>query len=520
MSYTALYRKFRPQTFSDVKGQDHIVKTLKNQLSKERLSHAYIFCGTRGTGKTTIAKILARTVNCENPTEDGPCCQCESCRSASEGNNLNIIEIDAASNNGVENIREIIEEVSYSPVNAKYKVYIIDEVHMLSKGAFNALLKTLEEPPKYALFILATTDAHSVPITIMSRCQRYDFRRISIDTISDRLKELTDIEGLKADEKALRFVAKTADGSMRDALSLLDQCVAFNFGESLSYEKVLEVLGAVDTDVFSRMLGFIRNEDVLGAIKLIEEIVYNGREINQFVTDFIWYLRNLMLVKSCDSKELEDVLDASEERLAEMKREADELPLQSLFRYINVFSDALNKMKYSSQKRVLLEMTLIRSIHPQMQRDEDSVLERIRCVEDKLEKGEFTVAVGNVRNSVAAEPQKKQPVIRPKSIPEDIEKIVRDWPVILGNMMGEIPVILKKAMHSVGDNGELIIGVTNDFYKKQLDDPERKAEIEETLSEYTGTEVHFRTEVAEDRQDFNDKFADISSYINFDIKHE
>ena len=243
MSYTALYRKFRPDTFADVKGQDHIVTTLKNQIRANRIGHAYLFTGTRGTGKTSVAKIFAKTVNCEAPTENGPCGECQTCRAIAAGASMNVIEIDAASNNGVDNIREIVDEVSYSPAQGKYKVYIIDEVHMLSIGAFNALLKTLEEPPSYVIFILATTEVHKLPITILSRCQRYDFKRISIDTIASRMQELTAAEQVQVEDRALKYIAKTADGSMRDALSLLDQCIAFHLGMELTYDKVLDVLG-------------------------------------------------------------------------------------------------------------------------------------------------------------------------------------------------------------------------------------------------------------------------------------
>ena len=218
MSYMALYRKFRPSEFSEVRGQDHIVTTLKNQIKADRIGHAYLFCGTRGTGKTTVAKIFAKAVNCEHPVDGNPCGVCAACRSIAAGTSMNVIEIDAASNNGVDNIREIREEVAYSPTEGKYKVYIIDEVHMLSIGAFNALLKTLEEPPSYVIFILATTEVHKIPVTILSRCQRYDFRRITADTITDRLRELTEREGVQTEEKALRYIAKAADGSMRDAL--------------------------------------------------------------------------------------------------------------------------------------------------------------------------------------------------------------------------------------------------------------------------------------------------------------
>ena len=248
MSYTALYRKFRPAEFEDVKGQDHIITTLKNQIKADRIGHAYLFCGTRGTGKTTVAKIFAKAVNCEHPVDGSPCGECTMCKNIAAGTSMNVIEIDAASNNGVDNIREIREEVSYRPTEGRYKVYIIDEVHMLSIGAFNALLKTLEEPPEYVIFILATTEAHKIPITILSRCQRYDFKRITIDTIAARLDELMKKEQVEVEEKAIRYIAKAADGSMRDALSLLDQCIAFYLGQKLTYDHVLEVQPASQTD--------------------------------------------------------------------------------------------------------------------------------------------------------------------------------------------------------------------------------------------------------------------------------
>ena len=298
MSYTALYRKFRPTEFSDVRGQDHIVTTLKNQIGAGRIGHAYLFCGTRGTGKTTIAKIFAKAVNCEHPADGNPCGECSSCRAIAAGTSMNVIEIDAASNNGVDNIREIRDEVAYSPTEGKYKVYIIDEVHMLSIGAFNALLKTLEEPPSYVIFILATTEAHKIPITILSRCQRYDFRRITTETIVHRLKELMLKEQVEAEEKALTYVAKAADGSMRDALSLLDQCIAFYLGQKLTYDHVLEVLGAVDIDVFSSLFRKICARELTAVIRDLEQIILQGRELSQFVVDFIWYLRNLLMLKS------------------------------------------------------------------------------------------------------------------------------------------------------------------------------------------------------------------------------
>lgn len=358
MSYMALYRKFRPGEFEDVKGQDAIVKTLKNQISAGRIGHAYLFCGTRGTGKTTVAKIFAKAVNCEHPVDGSPCGECTACRAIAAGNSMNVIEIDAASNNGVDNIREIREEVAYRPTEGRYKVYIIDEVHMLSIGAFNALLKTLEEPPEYVIFILATTEANKIPVTILSRCQRYDFKRISIDTIAARLRELIDKEQWDVEEKAVRYIAKAADGSMRDGLSLLDQCAAFYIGERLTYDHVLEILGAVDTDVFSRLLREILSMDVSKVIETVDELVMGGRELSQLAADFTWYLRNLLLVKCSD--DMEDVLDVSTENLAQLKEEAGMIENETLIRYIRIFSDLTSQLRYSTQKRVLLEVTLIK----------------------------------------------------------------------------------------------------------------------------------------------------------------
>ena len=385
MSYTALYRKFRPTAFEDVKGQDHIVTTLRNQIKAERIGHAYLFCGTRGTGKTTIAKIFAKAVNCEHPVDGSPCGECAICKAIAVGASMNVIEIDAASNNGVDNIREIVDEVAYSPAEGKYKVYIIDEVHMLSIGAFNALLKTLEEPPSYVIFILATTEVHKIPITILSRCQRYDFKRITIDTIADRLRELTEKEQVQIEDKAVRYIAKAADGSMRDALSLLDQCIAFHFGQELTYDKVLDVLGAVDTEVFSRLFRTVLDGNVTGAIGLLEEIVMQGRELTQFVADFTWYLRNLLLVKTADG--IEDIIDVSTENLARLKEEAKMAENDVIMRYIRILSELSGQLRFAAQKRILIEMNLIKLCRPSMETDIQSLTDRIRQLEEKIANG-------------------------------------------------------------------------------------------------------------------------------------
>ncbi len=390
MSYMALYRKWRPDEFEEVKGQEHVVTTLKNQITHDRVGHAYLFCGTRGTGKTTVAKLFAKAVNCEHPLEDGsPCGECASCKAIQAGTSLNVIEIDAASNNGVNNIRDIREEVQYSPTEGKYKVYIIDEVHMLSIGAFNALLKTLEEPPSYVIFILATTEAHKIPITILSRCQRYDFRRISVETIYERLAELLRREGVEAEEKAIRYVAKAADGSMRDALSLLDQCIAFYLGQTLTYEKVLEVLGAVDIEVFNDLMRHVAEGHTMEALQVIDDVIWQGRDLTQFVTDFTWYMRNLLLIMVSDHTN--DQLDISVENMESMKQIAELLDVDSLMRYIRVFSELSGQIRYATQKRVTLELAVIKLTTPQMENNTDAILDRIRVLEKKIEEGALSL---------------------------------------------------------------------------------------------------------------------------------
>lgn len=499
MGYTALYRKFRPQEFEDVKGQEHIVTTLKNQIKADRIGHAYLFCGTRGTGKTTIAKILARAVNCEHPVDGSPCNTCKTCRAINEGTSMNVIEIDAASNNGVDNIREIREEVAYRPTTGKYKVYIIDEVHMLSTGAFNALLKTLEEPPSYVIFILATTEAYKIPITILSRCQRYDFRRITADTIAARLQELMDKEGNDVEEKAIRYIAKAADGSMRDALSLLDQCIAFYLGEKLTYEKVLENLGAVDTQVFSRMLRQILQQDTAGTIKTLDEIIIQGRELGQFVTDFIWYLRNLLLIST--SEHPEEAVDASAENLERMKEESSMVDAETLMRYIRIFSELSNQIKYASQKRVLVEIALIKLCQPVMEMNLDSLYDRVRVLEEKLKNG-VTVQSLPTENYVrtrAENPEEqilKEETVKPeKAAPEDLQYVKKNWNTIIRDTKGLLQQMLLDSIPKYdGNTGEPILYVEFQNFLAQtcIDNPDNLEMLKNAVRKKIGKEVEIK----------------------------
>lgn len=460
MSYMALYRKFRPREFQDVKGQDHIVTALKNQVRTGRIGHAYLFTGTRGTGKTTVAKILARAVNCEHPLEDGsPCNECPTCQHILDGSSLNVIEIDAASNNGVDNIRDIIEEVAYPPTEGKYKVYIIDEVHMLSQGAFNALLKTLEEPPSYVIFILATTEIQKVPITIISRCQRYDFHRISIETIAGRMRELMDQEKVDIDDKALRYIAKCADGSMRDGLSILDECIAFYMDRHISYDDVLKILGAVDNEIFQTLLVQILKKETVNAILTIEGIVNEGRELTQFVNDFVWYLRNLLLAKSMDKAE--DLLEMSSENFEALKELAVKIDDHILMRYIRILSDLSNEMKFSSQKRILLEVAVIRMCRPEMEEDLDSLIERIDDLEKQVEEGVvFTPAEPGSEAGAKADRPKAQKSVKkqmiPDATPEEVRRLSGKWKGMVSRISdGFLKTIMTALFPTVSPDGKL-----------------------------------------------------------------
>ena len=520
MAYVALYRKFRPPVFEDVKGQDHIVTTLKNQIRSDRVGHAYLFCGTRGTGKTSVAKIFARAVNCEHPVDGSPCGECDTCKAIASGSSLNVIEIDAASNNGVDNIREIVDEVSYSPTKGKYKVYIIDEVHMLSTGAFNALLKTLEEPPSYVIFILATTEPHKIPITILSRCQRYDFHRITADIIEDRLKEVTTAENVSVEEKALKYIAKAADGSMRDSLSLLDQCIAFNYGQELTYDKVLSVLGAVDTGIFGNLFSYLYNQDITAALNLLADVVVQGRELTQFVNDFVWYLRNLMLVRTSD--QMEDVVDMSSDNLLALKEQATNTDMDTILRYIRIFSELSSKMRYATQKRILIEMEFIKICKPQMEDTRDSIEDRIRILEEHTAKADKVLSgIKNGKIAVAAAPGQSvsAPVEVKKldhAVPDDIKRIVNEWGKYMMNMPQPDRGYLKNARLSIDNDDKLLIVIDNKTLAEHYHEEQYYQNLERFFEEQMGKQVDFEVRYLESEKRFEENYIDLAS-INFDI---
>lgn len=519
MSYTALYRKFRPDDFGDVKGQDHIIKTLRNQIKLGRIGHAYLFTGTRGTGKTSVAKIMAKAVNCEHPTENGPCNECFMCRSIKAQSSVNVVELDAASNNSVDNIREIIDTVQYSPAEGKYKVYIIDEVHMLSQGAFNALLKTLEEPPSYVIFILATTEVNKIPVTILSRCQRYDFRRISTDVIAEQLRNLTDKEGVQAEDKALRYIAKCADGSMRDSLSLLDQCIAFYLGEELTYDKVLDVIGAVDTDIFYRILKSICDGDVKSAISVIEEIIVSGREIVWFVNEFVWYLRNLLLISVSDD-DCEDMIEMSADNIRLLKEQAKEISSDSIIRYIRILSELSSSIRYSTQKRVLTEIAVIRLCRPQMEADLTSIKERLRRVEAGYRDNAGTQEVRELQPVTVKDEQPESVNILPEALPEDIRRVAENWSDIVNSLDGALQNTVRKMTLSIGgnDGNEIMLVSSAKALTMILENESSYRELCEHINEYVKKEVKINIKYIDERNESAGIYPDIERLVKSGVE--
>lgn len=401
---------------------------------------------------------------------------------------------------------------------------------MLSTGAFNALLKTLEEPPSYVIFILATTEVHKIPVTILSRCQRYDFKRIVIDTIAARMRDLMDQEQVEVEEKALRYIAKAADGSMRDALSLLDQCIAFHLGEKLTYDMVLEVLGAVDTEVFGKLLRKVAASDVTGSIRTLEEMIIQGKEISQFVTDFTWYMRNLLLVQTSENPQ--DAVDVSTEQLAELKEESKMIDTDTLMRYIRVFSELSNQLRYATQKRVTVEIALIKLCRPQMETNTDSLLDRLRVLENKIEELSERPAVvvqktntyEEIASQAAEQPKKGKP---PVAAPEDLKQIYAQWKIIVGQTTGMFKNMLSTAVPKYnGETGEnkLYVEFSNPLAQNYVDRPDGKEILEKIIQNRYGkyVEVEMRLKSQSGGSQLSDLTVDeqIKQQIHFDVTQE
>lgn len=408
--YRVLYRKWRPQTFEEVYGQPHITATLKNELVSGRVAHAYLFTGSRGTGKTTCAKILSKAVNCLSPHDGDPCNECEICRGIDNGSVLDVIEIDAASNNGVDNIRDLRDEANFTPVKAKYRVYIIDEVHMLSTGAFNALLKILEEPPEHVIFILATTEVHKLPATILSRCQRFDFKRITPEDICARLQYVAEHENIVLDEDAAALIAKVADGALRDALSLLDRCCAVD--EHITSEVVTKSAGLAGRDYLMRLSECIIKKDCASALGIINELHMNSCDMERLCSEFMFHLRDLMIVKTV--KNADSILIATDDELKSLKALAEKLPLEELLYDLNIIEDTFSQIKRSSNKRIPLEMAFVKLCSESLDSENDALLRRISALEAKLASGNFTAAPAPARE-IKHETKEPKPQTAPVS---------------------------------------------------------------------------------------------------------
>lgn len=396
MAYTALYREWRPKTFNDVVGQEHITTTLKNQILNHRIAHAYLFCGTRGTGKTSTAKVFAKALNCLNLQDGEPCNECEMCRKINEGLAIDVTELDAASNNGVDKIRDIIDDVKYPPQEAKYKVYIMDEVHMLSAGAVNAFLKTLEEPPNNVIFILATTDPQKLPITILSRCQRFDFKRINNNEITARLRKIVDDQNVLADERSLNLIARVSDGAMRDSLSILDQAISMGNG-NVDYNTVVSMLGLVTNEHLFNLTNAVIQRSVEKSIGIIEDVIYSGKDIYLFIKDLITHYRNLLMAKVTNNPE--EVLDMSEENIALIKEQSARLRAEEIMRCIRILQEAENNVKLSKQARLYCELAIIKMCKIEYDTSSEVMLTRLNKLEENLKNGSIKVATVESQNN-------------------------------------------------------------------------------------------------------------------------
>lgn len=363
MEYLALYRKYRPNNFEEVVGQNHITTSLKNQIKNEQISHAYLFCGTRGTGKTSIARIFAKAMNCENPVNGSPCNKCKTCLALSDPSNLDIVEIDAASNNRVEEIRELREKVKYPPVNGKYKVYIIDEVHMLTDSAFNALLKTLEEPPKYVVFILGTTEVQKLPATILSRCLRFDFKLISSEQLEGLVKKVFDLSGIKYENEGVSLIAKLGEGSARDTLSIADMCVAFT-NKNVTYASVVEAVGTTDTNTLKVLAEYLLNKQVNGLLSEINKVANSGKNLAQLAKDLAGYFRDIAVVKTC--KNYEEILKYPKQDLAELEVFAKH-EIFDILNILKTLGSLEQDFRYTQNPRALFEIVMLSMVFPQQE---------------------------------------------------------------------------------------------------------------------------------------------------------
>ena len=506
--HKALYRSYRPQNFEDVVGQEHIIRTLKNQIENNNVGHAYLFSGTRGTGKTSTAKIFARAVNCENSVNQEPCNECEVCRDILNDNVMDVVEIDAASNNSVDDIRELRESVKYSPTKAKYKVYIIDEVHMLSQGAFNALLKTLEEPPSYVIFILATTEPHKIPATILSRCQRFDFKRVTVKDMTDRMKKICKEENIDVEEKALNLIARNSQGALRDALSILDQCISFS-DNKIEYKDAVELLGTVNIEQLFEMAQSIINQDTKQSLHILNEFVVWGKDIRNLINDLIDHFRNLMICKV--SNDLDEIIALPEETIDQLRAQAETVNNNDLIRILNILSETQDNIRVASNPRVVAEITMMKIAQPMFDESKEALIKRIENLEKVIESGNITVTTvsaptsDNANTNEISESNKKEEVEYEQVRSEDVNMIENAWKNILKSIRADKNMPVYALLGDVKDFNVyesklyLIFDDNYGFAKTRLSSPDTIKYIENKIREVTNrsfsVSIYLKSEV-------------------------
>lgn len=523
MAYTALYREWRPKNFNDVVGQEHITTTLKNQIENNKIAHAYLFCGTRGTGKTSTAKVMAKALNCLNPEEGEPCNECEMCKKINNGLAIDVTELDAASNNGVDKIRDIIDDAKYPPQEAKYKVYIMDEVHMLSLGAVNAFLKTLEEPPANVIFILATTDPQKLPITILSRCQRFDFKRINKKVINARLRKIVDSQGVLAEEKTLDLIARTSDGAMRDALSILDQAIAMGDGK-VDYSKLVSMLGLVTNDNLFSITNAVIERNIEKAMIIIEDVVITGKDIYLFMKDLITHFRNLLMIKVTNNPE--EVLDMSLENIELIKEQGSRIRVEEIMRVIRILQEAEGNAKLSKESRLYFELAIIKMCKIEYDTSNEVILTRINRLEESIKNGRIQVAPSEARELketsdkmvVESKSQVKQEtsirIEENSNAKSNINDIQRGWKDILEAFKARRAMIVFASILSGKPvdckNGIVTIHFSEEyaFNKSRLEKPENYAIVNEVFSEALGEQIKVKF-IADKEKNNSKKTEDI-----------